>query len=354
MAGRTCALAACTAAVAAAAAAAPTNFLVLMADDMGYGDLSYTGSPAATPNLAAMAAASSTVWFQRFYSGAAMCSPTRASVLTGRTPSRDCIYTVEENALPLPEATLGQYASSVGYATGFFGKWHLGSMTNATQPDCYPSDGVACTPGYVTPLWNGSLCCDGQDAHLPVVTPRDFGFDTVLATSQVAPTSTANCGCVRTVPGAGVGCNLGHYNGEAGMQGEWGAAAVTASVSPRRHGSHPRRDLPGVRSVFYGPGARPRAHLLPGALLLACVFMRGRDGGRVGVRVPGLAALACVGACVRGFMRGRDGGRVCGCARACMHEWVRPCVHTCVRGCVRGFMRWRDGGRVGMCAMEVG
>ena len=64
--------------------------------------------------------------------------------------------------------------------------------------------------GYVL---DKGLCCDGRDAHVPVLRPTDVGFDTALATPQVAPTATANCGCVGTVPGAGQDCELGHYAG---------------------------------------------------------------------------------------------------------------------------------------------
>lgn len=194
-------------------AAAGPNLLVLLADDMGYGDVDFTGGVASTPNLRAMAQANSTVWFQRFYSGAPVCSPTRASILTGRTPSRDCIYNVEQQALSRNDSTIAASAAAAGYATGFFGKWHLGSLTNATTPDCYVGGGTPCLPGYVAPANNKSLCCDGRDAQLPVVTPLDVGFRVALATPQVSATSTANCGCLMTVPGAGVGCNLGHYNG---------------------------------------------------------------------------------------------------------------------------------------------
>ena len=66
---------------------------------MGWGDWSRTGAPASTPHLEAMSRADSAVWFHRAYSGNPICSPTRASVLTGRTPSRTCIYGVEQHIL---------------------------------------------------------------------------------------------------------------------------------------------------------------------------------------------------------------------------------------------------------------
>ena len=61
------------------------NIVLLMADDLGYGDLSYFGSPAVkTPHLDRLA--SEGMKCTRFYAGSAACSPTRASVLTGRYP----------------------------------------------------------------------------------------------------------------------------------------------------------------------------------------------------------------------------------------------------------------------------
>ncbi len=96
--------------------------------------------------------------------------------------------------------------------TGFFGKWHLGALTDAVSPDCQavPASGN-CTQGY--DMVNGSLCCDGRDAGIPVMRPTDVGFDVALATPQVAPTATSNCGCVGTVRGAGLNCSMGHYEG---------------------------------------------------------------------------------------------------------------------------------------------
>ncbi len=78
------------------------------------------------------------------------------------------------------------------------------------MPDCQPIAKEGCTQGYVVV---GNLCCDGRDAQVPVLRPTDVGFDVALATPQVSPSATANCGCVGTVPGAGRGCELGHYAG---------------------------------------------------------------------------------------------------------------------------------------------
>jgi hypothetical protein len=98
-------------------------------------------------------------------------------------------------------------------------------MTNTTATGCYPAAKTngTCLSGYVLvsspPAPNGT-CCDGRDGLLPQRTPLDFGFDDVFATSQVAPSATSNCGCIESVPGAGSGCELGHYAGE-GHFPEW-------------------------------------------------------------------------------------------------------------------------------------
>ena len=97
-----------------------------MADDQGYGDAGYTGHPIVkTPHLDAMAKES--VVFNRFYAGAPVCSPTRASVLTGRTPMRTNVLNHGHYLRP-HEVTLAETLKSAGYHTAHFGKWHIGSV----------------------------------------------------------------------------------------------------------------------------------------------------------------------------------------------------------------------------------
>jgi len=107
-------------------AADKPNIILVLADDMGYGDAGYTGHPfVKTPNLDAMAKKS--VVFNRFYAGAPVCSPTRASVMTGRTPIRTNVPNHGHYMRP-DEVTLSEAMKSAGYTTGFFGKWHIGSV----------------------------------------------------------------------------------------------------------------------------------------------------------------------------------------------------------------------------------
>jgi len=109
------------------------NIILVLADDMGYGDAGYTGHPfVKTPNLDAMAKQS--VRFDRFYAGAPVCSPTRASILTGRTPIRTNVPNHGHYMRP-DETTLAEALKSTGYVTGFFGKWHIGSVQKES-PTC--------------------------------------------------------------------------------------------------------------------------------------------------------------------------------------------------------------------------
>lgn len=97
-----------------------------MSDDQGWGDVGYNGHPhLKTPHLDA--AAASGLRFDSFYAAAPSCSPTRASVLTGRHPNRMGVFSWG-HALRPQEVTLAEILKQEGYATGHFGKWHLGSV----------------------------------------------------------------------------------------------------------------------------------------------------------------------------------------------------------------------------------
>ena len=107
------------------------NVVLLMADDMGWGDVGYNGHPVLkTPHLDAMSRAG--LRFDRFYAPT-VCSPTRGSCLTGRHPYRYGIFTANVGKLPQKEQTIAEDLKSLGYSTGHFGKWHLGTLTNDIQ-----------------------------------------------------------------------------------------------------------------------------------------------------------------------------------------------------------------------------
>ncbi|WP_417382933.1 sulfatase-like hydrolase/transferase [Gimesia sp.] len=109
------------------------NIVLIMADDLGYGDLSCYGSEnCKTPHLDRLAA--NGMKFTDFHSSGAVCSPTRAGLLTGRYQQRAGIDGVvyadpkknRHHGLQKNEITLAQCLQDAGYQTGMFGKWHLG------------------------------------------------------------------------------------------------------------------------------------------------------------------------------------------------------------------------------------
>lgn len=115
-----------------AADAKRPHIIFVMADDMGWGQTGYRNHPVlTTPNLDAMAA--NGLRLERFYAGAPVCSPTRASVLTGRANDR-CGVLSHGYALRLQERTIAQALKSGGYVTGHFGKWHLNGLRGPGAP----------------------------------------------------------------------------------------------------------------------------------------------------------------------------------------------------------------------------
>ena len=108
----------------------PPNVIVILCDDLGYGDLHIYGSSIATPNLDRMAEEG--VLFRQFYSTSNVCSPSRASLMTGRYATRAGVPRViranDIAGLPLGEKTIADVLKPAGYRTMCIGKWHLGSQ----------------------------------------------------------------------------------------------------------------------------------------------------------------------------------------------------------------------------------
>ena len=139
------------------------NVILIMADDLGWGDTGYYGHPwLKTPHLDQMA--KDGVRFDRFYAGAPVCSPTRGSVLTGRHPYRYGIEFANQGHVKPEERTLAEILKAAGYRTGHFGKWHLGTLTNTVKE----SNRGGRAPHHYAPPWeHGFDVCFSTEAKTP-------------------------------------------------------------------------------------------------------------------------------------------------------------------------------------------
>lgn len=113
-----------------AAAPQPPNFVLILCDDLGYGDLHCYGSQIETPNIDRMARDG--VRFEQFYSTSNVCSPSRASLLTGRYAQRvgvpDVLPSNATNGLSTSDTTIAEMLKPAGYRSMCVGKWHLGQL----------------------------------------------------------------------------------------------------------------------------------------------------------------------------------------------------------------------------------
>ncbi len=144
------------------------NIILMMADDLGYGDVGFNGNQVIkTPHLDAMARSGTR--FTRFYAGGPVCSPTRGTCLTGRHYSRYGITHANEGSLPVQELSLPRVLNPLAYRTGHFGKWHLGTMT-ATERDS--RRGGPGNAAYHSPPWlHGFDSCFSTEARVPTWDP---------------------------------------------------------------------------------------------------------------------------------------------------------------------------------------
>lgn len=139
------------AALAAAAERKP-NVIFILADDQGWADAKFAGHPyVKTPSLDRLAREGT--WFKQFYVAATVCSPSRCAFMTSHFPARHLIHghfadhaTNEVRCMPdwldPKTPTVTSILKGAGYATGHFGKWHLGNGDNAPTPDAYGIDDV--------------------------------------------------------------------------------------------------------------------------------------------------------------------------------------------------------------------
>ncbi|MCP5112271.1 MAG: sulfatase, partial [bacterium] len=114
-----------------AAAESPPNFVLIVADDMGYGDLGcYGNASIRTPHIDGLAAEG--MRFTEFYAASPLCSPSRAALMTGRLPIRTgvnrVLAPVAKRGLNRREVTIAEVLRPRGYATACIGKWHLGRL----------------------------------------------------------------------------------------------------------------------------------------------------------------------------------------------------------------------------------
>ncbi len=154
------------------------NFVLIMADDLGYGDLACYGSQFHnTPNIDKLATGG--MKFTDYHSNGAVCSPTRAALMTGRYQQRSGIAGVvtaanhRHTGMSLEETTFAEVLKSVGYTTALFGKWHLG----------YQVDFNPCKQGfdYFTGFVSGNI---DYQAHIDQAGYEDWWQGTQLKPQQ--------------------------------------------------------------------------------------------------------------------------------------------------------------------------
>ncbi len=150
----------------------PMNVVILLTDDQGYGDLHCYGNPrVTTPNIDRLA--SQGTIFTDFYAGAASSTPSRAALLTGRHAPRVglpvVVQSTSADGIRPGELTIADYLKQRGYATGMFGKWHLGCLPEYMpvrhgfteyygipySMDMWPFSTTATTPNRPLPLYEG-------------------------------------------------------------------------------------------------------------------------------------------------------------------------------------------------------
>ncbi|MDG2382171.1 MAG: sulfatase-like hydrolase/transferase [Pirellulaceae bacterium] len=144
------------------------NIVMIMCDDLGWGDVGFNGNKLiATPQLDQWA--SQGLIFDRFYSAAPVCSPTRGSCLTGRHPYRYGIFTANRGHLKKKEITLAELLRQSGYATGHFGKWHLGTLTTTLRES--NRGGPRGRKHFAPPSEHGFDICFSTEAKVPTWDP---------------------------------------------------------------------------------------------------------------------------------------------------------------------------------------
>jgi arylsulfatase A-like enzyme len=145
-------------------AAEKPNVILIMCDDLGWGDVGFNGNKTIrTPHLDAMAKAG--LKFNRFYAAAPVCSPTRGSCVTGRHPYRYGIPFANSGHMKPEELTLAELLKKQGYTTGHFGKWHLGTLTKTVKDA--NRGGPRGAKHFSPPQANGFDVCFSTESKVP-------------------------------------------------------------------------------------------------------------------------------------------------------------------------------------------
>src|SRR5204863_4141407 len=121
------------------AADRPPNIIMILADDLGWSDVSFNGRTEwKTPNLDRLAAEGTC--YKRWYTGAVVCAPSRAALMTGRYSIHNGVTGNSSLDLPKEEVTIAEALKDHGYATALFGKWHHGAPRPGEKTYTNPID----------------------------------------------------------------------------------------------------------------------------------------------------------------------------------------------------------------------
>ena len=144
------------------------NIVVVVADDMGYGDLGlFNDGRSSTPHLNALAEEG--VCLTQHYSASPVCAPARAGLLTGRYPHRtgaiDTLHGRGLDRIALSELTVADLFRSTGYRTGLIGKWHNGALDPRYHPNARGFDEFAGFSGGASDYYAYTLDLNGTEVE---------------------------------------------------------------------------------------------------------------------------------------------------------------------------------------------